>query len=68
MSTKRWSTWELRQLSDAMSGKPTANQVEEAREALHWCAKVIDAADEVVRKEAAILGSARRRTNAKEPS
>lgn len=66
--SKIWSTWELKQLADAMSGKPTASQVEEAREALHWCAKVIDAADEVVRKEAAILGSARRRSNPKDSS
>lgn len=66
--SKTWPTWELRQLADAMSGKPSAQQVEEAREALHWCAKVIDAADEVVRKEAAILGSARRRISTKAPS
>lgn len=59
-----WATYELESVADQLSGRPTAQQLEEARNALRWCAKVISAADEVVRKEAAILGSARRRAAA----
>jgi hypothetical protein len=61
---RTWSTSDLELLASQIGGKPSPQQIEEVRSALNWCAKVINAADEVVRKEASILGSARRRAAA----
>lgn len=59
--TRGHSTGELELIASRLAVKPTAQDIEDARKALEWCARVIDAADRVVRDEALILNSARQK-------
>lgn len=59
--TRALSTLDLELRADMLGKNPTAQDIEDAREALYWCARVINAADQVVREEALILAAARKK-------
>ena len=64
--TRSLTTFDLEMCADRLAQNPTRQEIEDARKALLWCAKVCVAADEIVRKESVILASARRQVAPKD--